>query len=156
MTSEMATMSEDAEGQGPHQHIKQLEGENKALRLRIASQELRDAGLDPSKGLGKAVLTTYKGDFSEGDIVRFARDEYQWEPDEAPAPVNPAVEATTQAEAAVSVVEAASESVQPAIERPSIEVAKEVVNDPTADLSDVHAGLDVIAADMAQYFQTRQ
>ena len=56
---------------------RQRESETKA-QLMVMS--IRAAGLDPTKGIGKAVARTYEGEPDADKIIDFAQAEYDWEP----------------------------------------------------------------------------
>jgi hypothetical protein len=45
----------------------------------------KEAGIDPSTGLGKAIYRTYDGEIDPAQVVAFAQSEYDWKPEEAPA-----------------------------------------------------------------------
>ncbi len=57
-------------------HADRVEAENKALRTRVLHEDIRGIGLDPSTGLGKAVAQGYSGDFTEGSVATYAKEEY--------------------------------------------------------------------------------
>lgn len=74
-------MSDEAtqESQTPaelNRYVKQVEKENKALKAQLLGSHLKGIGLDPERGLGKAVARDYQGDFSAASVVEFAKDEY--------------------------------------------------------------------------------
>jgi len=143
VTEETAT---DDPNVGPHAHIKELEGENKTLRQRLASTELRNAGLDPDIGLGKAVLRTYNGSFNEGDIVKFAQEEYGFEPSTPVASTVPpeVIEPTTRVES----MEQASTSVEPPVQVPAAQAAETIFGDPEATRDDIINGLGLVIEDV--------
>lgn len=130
---------------GPHAHIRELETENKTLRQRIAATELQGMGLDPNIGLGKAVLKTYQGSYEDGDLQRFATEEYGWEPPES---ANPVVTETAQAEKRITDLEVTSESVAPPEQVPIVEAAQQVFNSPEATKDQMLQGLGLVAEDI--------
>jgi hypothetical protein len=51
------------------------------LEAKVKSMSLKGLGLDPSKGIGKAALTTYTGDFEDATaLAAHLKEEYEWEP----------------------------------------------------------------------------
>lgn len=50
--------------------------------VRLMEKAFSDAGLDPTKGLGKAIAQNYDGDPDAEAIKTFAQEEYDWEPPE--------------------------------------------------------------------------
>jgi hypothetical protein len=67
-------------------HKNKIEAENKNLRTRILAGDLQSIGLEIDKGLGKAIAKDYRGDFEPGSVAAFAKDEYQYEHEDAGAP----------------------------------------------------------------------
>jgi hypothetical protein len=45
----------------------------------------KEAGIDPTTGLGKAIYRTYDGEIDPVKVVEFATSEYDWQPKEAPS-----------------------------------------------------------------------
>lgn len=79
-----------AEGDGPKE-LREYADREKAradqAEAKLKELGLRGAGVDPSKGIGRAALSSYTGDFSDVDAIRsHLRDEYDWQPKEAEAP----------------------------------------------------------------------
>lgn len=61
-------------------HADRLQERVKALEAQLAGSTIRDLGLDPSKGMGKAILRTFDGDASDREaLLAFAKDEYDVE-----------------------------------------------------------------------------
>lgn len=150
MTTQEPQVTETAteeQNTGPHAHIKEVEGENKVLRQRLASTELRSAGLDPNTGLGKAVLKTYNGSFEEGDIVKFAVEEYGYEPPKSMeiAELPPEITDPTQR---VEAIEGTSESVEPPTQVPPVQAAESIFGDPEATREQIVGGLGLIVEDI--------
>jgi hypothetical protein len=50
--------------------------ENRALRQQLMGTHLSSIGLDPERGLGKAIAKEYSGDMEVEAIAEFARNEY--------------------------------------------------------------------------------
>lgn len=63
------------------ERLEALESENAALNARVKLSAFKEAGLDPEKGIGKAVYRTYEGDVDPENIRQFATTEYDWSPD---------------------------------------------------------------------------
>lgn len=76
--------------------IERLQTENTALQGVARQAAFKEAGIDPSTGLGKAIYRTYEGEIDPTKIVEFAQAEYDWE-----APAEPAV---TDAERRIATV----------------------------------------------------
>lgn len=60
--------------------IKELEKENNRNRVRLLESTFEKVGLDPSKGLGKAIAERYEGEPDADALRTFAIEAYQWEP----------------------------------------------------------------------------
>jgi len=139
------TSGEQEANTGPHAHIRELETENKGLRQRLASTELKEMGLDPNTGLGKAILKTYNGSYEDGDIQKFAVEEYGWE---APSSESPVVAEQIEAEQRITQLETTSESVQPPEQVPIIQAAAEVFESSEATRDQLIQGLGLVAEDI--------
>ncbi|NIS14587.1 MAG: hypothetical protein GWN97_22450 [Thermoplasmata archaeon] len=81
MTDDVTNTTDSSDGP------KQLREAYERAQARIAELEsqarstaFEKAGLDPSKGIGKAVAALYDGDPSPDAIVEFAKTEFDWEP----------------------------------------------------------------------------
>lgn len=62
---------------------KQLKEQGKTInrqRVHLMEETFDKVGLDPSKGLGKAIAEKYEGDPNADDLRNFAVEEYSWEP----------------------------------------------------------------------------
>jgi hypothetical protein len=62
------------------ERMQALEDTNKTLSARVKLSAFKEAGLDPEKGIGKAVYRTYEGDVDPEAIREFATTEYDWKP----------------------------------------------------------------------------
>lgn len=69
------------------------------LREVAKAAAFKDAGLDPTTGLGKATFRTYEGEIDAQQIAAYATEEYGWTPPE-PQTVSDAQERITQVTAA--------------------------------------------------------
>lgn len=61
--------------------------EANSYRVRALEAAFKEAGLDPSKGVGKAVAKEYSGDADAEAIKSYAAEEYGWEPPVAENPI---------------------------------------------------------------------
>ncbi len=71
---------------------KQLKDQGKTInrqRVHLMADTFEKVGLDPEKGLGKAIAEKYEGDPNEDDLRNFAIEEYSWE-----APVDDSMQTT--------------------------------------------------------------
>ena len=66
MTTEMNKPegAEEFEDEGPREHMKAVEAENKNLREQVLTQHIEAIGLNTKDGLGVAIAEGYKGDFT--------------------------------------------------------------------------------------------
>lgn len=65
---------------------KQLKDQGKTInrqRVKLMEETFDKVGLDPLKGVGKAVAEKYKGEANVDDLRNFAVEEYSWEPPKA-------------------------------------------------------------------------
>lgn len=123
--------------------VKQLTAENKELSAFKRGVVFKDAGLDPGKGIGKAVFKEYDGDLDAEAIRSYATDEYGWEQpsdDDAPAVTS---EPTSREQAQERVKGVMSESgpvgASPNIEWP--EYQSMLTTNPTEAVAARRAGL---------------
>ena len=84
-TNEQTNDSGDGGGESPNvkrmrEQIEALKEQNTALSAVAKQAAFKEAGLDPTKGIGKAVYRTYDGEIDPENISTFAREEYDWEP----------------------------------------------------------------------------
>jgi hypothetical protein len=84
--------------------------ENKVLKETLRSTAFQSAGLDPAKGVGKAVATLYDG-FDPAEITRIATEEFEWTPQTAAA--SSTEQQVAEATGRVNQVMGSSQSVQP-------------------------------------------
>ena len=84
---------------------KQDKAERKALQQELMNVALSSMGLDPSKGVGKAVLKTYEGKPNVDEIKSFVTEEFGDVVEGAPAPQEPQVDVSENVIQAQSRVE---------------------------------------------------
>ena len=84
--------NEDTGPAGLREALKRAEAENAELvaqanvqRTRTMEAAFTALGLDPSKGIGKAVLKTYEGEPSLDEVKAFAEAEFDWKSSTDPA-----------------------------------------------------------------------
>lgn len=127
------------------QHVKKLEAENATYRAQLVGVHLDALGLDPEKGLGKAILKEYKGEISVEAVAAFAKDEYGHEsatPPEAPAEV-------TQGQN----IDALQQQGQSLLPQPTLtpeQIAEQRMHDPHATREDAAAA---VASKVAAFTQ---
>lgn len=73
--------------------LKRSNQENKELRARVMKDEFAKAGLDPTKGLGKAIAKEYDGELDAEAIKAYASEEYGWEAGSQENPLQPQIDA---------------------------------------------------------------
>lgn len=89
--------------------IKEMQEQLNQQKVRLLEGAFKEAGLDPTKGVGKAVAKEYEGDPSPEAIQSYAREEYGWEP--TPEQTSEQIAAVTEAQERVAGVAAGSASV---------------------------------------------
>ena len=87
-------------GKGLRSKLEEALAEVKQLKAEKMVGEFKEAGLDPTKGLGKAIAKEYDGEISKEAIQEYARSEYDWEPPVVEEP-NPVAQAIAQEQAAL-------------------------------------------------------
>jgi len=92
-TAEQATPTDDG-GESNNvkrmrEQIESLKAENDTLNGRVRRTAFEAAGLDPERGIGKAVFQTYDGEATAENIREFASSEYDWKPSQQ-ATIDPA------------------------------------------------------------------
>ena len=78
-----APEGDDSSGGGLRKQLEKALAQNKANETIIRSAAFEAAGIDTSKGLGKAISQVYDGDPTKDAILEFASKEY----DHVPTPV---------------------------------------------------------------------
>lgn len=75
----------DGDGAGAPQQLrdayKRKTAENDELKAQLRKVTFDAAGLDPDKGMGKAVAAIYDGPLEKDAILAFAKDQFDYEPD---------------------------------------------------------------------------
>ena len=96
--------------------IADLEAKLASYHEKELDSTVKDIGLDPSTGFGKALKQVYKGEVNQDSLLDFAKQEYGYEPtgvsEQAPQPVQEAV-IQSDARARVEALESSSQSVVP-------------------------------------------
>ncbi|MEN8233780.1 MAG: hypothetical protein ABFR89_02515 [Actinomycetota bacterium] len=99
-TTEGTETTEAPEGGAPkelREAYKRSQAENKALKGQLMAGAFADAGLDPEKGIGKAIAKEYDGDMTADALRAYATDEYGVEfPEGSEHPQAPAITAGTE------------------------------------------------------------
>lgn len=92
MTTQPEPESTDDGPAGLREALKRAEAENAELKASANVQRTRTMeaaftalGLDPAKGIGKAVLKTYEGEPSFDEVKAFAEAEFDWKHSTDPA-----------------------------------------------------------------------
>lgn len=70
----------ESEGSALRRQLEAALNENKTLKAEKRERAFKDAGLDPERGIGKAVAKLYEGDVDPESIQDFAKAEFEWEP----------------------------------------------------------------------------
>jgi len=82
MSDENTETTESPNVKRMREQIEALQQERDALMARTKLSAFKEAGLDPEKGIGKAVYRTYDGEVDPEAISQFAQTEYDWTPAE--------------------------------------------------------------------------
>lgn len=83
MTTEPETTDTAAEADGPKQlreALKHEKAKSAKLTAQLMERAYREAGLDTSQGLGKAIAKEYKGEPTGEALLAYANEEYGYEP----------------------------------------------------------------------------
>jgi hypothetical protein len=83
------------------QEIKELQKEKNRQHVKLMEDTFDKVGLDPSKGLGKAIAEKYDGEPDAEKLRNFAVEEYDWEPPPEQAE-NPMGQTITDAQSRVT------------------------------------------------------
>jgi len=83
----MTEPTEDKTPSGLRDVLERREAALAAANAQLMGVHLEKIGLDPVKGLGKAVANSYDGEFTADAIAAFAKDEYSHEATATPDPV---------------------------------------------------------------------
>lgn len=122
-------------------HADRLQEQVKELQGKLAGGTIRELGLDPEKGMGKAILRTFDGDPSDrGALLTFAKDEYDVEVPNAEAAQEEPVSA--EIDAAQAQVEAVDgPPVEPSTPADEIAAADAKLGQPDMQAGDLDASL---------------
>ncbi|RLB68337.1 MAG: hypothetical protein DRH08_01250 [Deltaproteobacteria bacterium] len=80
--TDAAEAADGETGKGLRAQLEASLSEVKTLKADARDRAFVDAGLDTSKGMGKAIAQVYDGDVSRDAILEFARTEYDYTPDD--------------------------------------------------------------------------
>ena len=105
------TTQSEPEAKGLRAQLETALSENKDLKAKDRDRAFTDAGLDITKGVGKAVYKEYDGDMTKDAILGYATEEYSYEAGEGV--VHPQAEAIAQGQAALDQVGQTAGSVVP-------------------------------------------
>ena len=81
-TTEATEQTEEVEGSGPKQlrdALKREKEKNARLTSIALGNAFKQVGLNPEKGLGKAIAKEYEGDPTAEGVAEYAKTEYDWE-----------------------------------------------------------------------------
>lgn len=87
-TQDTAATEEETSGKSMRRELEAQIAENKQLKADARNNAFSQAGLDTSRGLGKAIFQVYDGPATQEAILEFAQTEYEHVPsiDNAPPP----------------------------------------------------------------------
>jgi hypothetical protein len=118
--------------EGPRQHMREVEAENKSLREQVLARHIEAIGLSTTEGLGVAVFDGYKGEFSEEAVAAFAKEKYGHE-FVSGEPADEAAEALAAQEEATTAVQQSSAPVVPPTTAGDIADLDSALADPEVD-----------------------
>ncbi len=72
--------SEKETGKGLRAQLEKTLAENRKLKAREMARSFAEIGLEPDKGLGKAIAKEYDGEISTDAILEYAKTEYAYTP----------------------------------------------------------------------------
>lgn len=122
-TPEPTTPTAEAEGPKELREAYQREKERRiAAETQLLAGAFGDLGLDPSKGLGKAIAKEYEGEPTAEALAEYAEKEYGWERPETPE--NPQAPQIRQGEQRLQQVQGSSRSAEPQSETEALKKAE--------------------------------
>lgn len=62
--------------------IERLQEQNSTYESALRLSAFKEAGINPEKGIGKAIYRTYEGEIDPDNIAEFAKNEYDFDPAE--------------------------------------------------------------------------
>ncbi len=90
MTTEETTTTEQTEKPDANAELRayadRIKEKSGTLEERVLKSDIDALGLSTDDGLGLAIAEAYDGDFTEGDIAKFAAEKYKYEAPTAPVP----------------------------------------------------------------------
>ncbi len=96
-TQETPTPDPD-EPKGLRKQVASLNARLKVYEVKERATAFKDAGLDTTQGIGKAIFQVYDGEVSEEAIVKFAKDEYGHDVSVEPEVVHPQAQQIAEAQ----------------------------------------------------------
>lgn len=126
-------------------HLKKVEAENAALRGQLVAVHITEIGLDPEKGLGKAITKEYQGDISAEAVATFAREEYGHEAADTPAAPPEVAQAQN-----IDTLNQGSATVTPPEQPSEAELAEQRMHDPQSTREDATAAIAAKAQAFAE------
>lgn len=94
--TDATSVPEGLEGGQLREWAERVARENTQLRTQLVDGQLREIGLDPETGLGKAIRKEFREPVTEGAVATYASEEYGYT--FTPPPPAPAGEAEPEAE----------------------------------------------------------
>ena len=128
---------------------KQLEAslaKTKKLETDARVRAFKDAGLDTSQGLGKAISQVYEGEATQEAVAEFAKDEYGWQA--APSDAHPQAEQIATEQARVDDLGNTAGSIVPPSEADALATAEAA--------GDYGTALNIKGQQMADMLKTRR
>ena len=104
-----------------------------AAHRELLEMRFENLGLDPTKGLGKAVIGGYEGDTSKEAVAKYLKDEYEYTP---PEPQTNDPTAAEQNQAKVEGMESMSQPIPPVDTTNPLVQAEQKLVDPEATRQD--------------------
>ena len=116
MTDETTTETpegQEPEAKGLRKQLNEAHAQLKVHRDRDMARSFGEIGLDPGKGLGKAIAKEYKGEVTTEALTEYAIKEYEFEVPVTPDPQSQQAQQIAQSHAALDGVQSAAGSIAP-------------------------------------------
>lgn len=120
------------------EYAERVKAENAALRQQVVQGHLTSIGLEVDKGLGKAIVKEYSGEFTAEAIAKYASEEYGYEPQ---ASSEAAATQLQQQQERVDAIQGESAPVTPTGLRDKIAEHDRTLATPEATRADAQAAL---------------